>query len=154
IVVVSGCGIVPSSNTMSSPLARKTCFGECSYLGRHPCDPTGLRLRVPCSGLRPPQAGAPEHGEIAALHHGAPAGNLWRERPVQLLEMVTRHALVELVPDVIVNVIPEETVRLITPDRARPEQLSRLPRGIVVFGDEPHAVQERKNIPRNEPQLQ
>lgn len=57
-------------------------------------------------------------------------------------------------PDMVVDVVPEETIYLITHNGPGAFKLSGFPRCVVVLGNEPHTIQQGENIPRNQPQLE
>src|SRR5687767_4784278 len=104
---------------------------------------------VPLERFGPAEARLEEDAEVARIHHCVGARNLGEERGMKLLEVVPRYGGVDVMADVIVDVIPEEIVDPIADDRTRAEQLSLVPRRVVVFGDETDAIQKREDVDGN-----
>src|SRR5262252_6928775 len=61
----------------------------------------------------------PEDADVAWIHHGTGSLDFREERRVQLLEVVPRHARVDVVADVVVDVVPEEAVYPVADDGSR-----------------------------------
>src|SRR5262245_12067532 len=65
--------------------------------------------------------------------------------------MVPWNARVEVVADVVVDVVPEEAVHLVADDGSGAQQLSSIPRRLVVLRDEADAIQHRENVGGDQP---
>jgi len=63
--------------------------------------------------------------------------------PLLWLPWYTR---IDMMTDMVIDVVPEETIHLVTHDGSGSFQLSDFPRCIVMFSNEPHAIQQGKNI--------
>jgi len=66
--------------------------------------------RVPLDRFGSAPACLPQDAEVARVHHGTGPLDFREERCVQLLEVVPRHARVDVVADVVVDVVPEENL--------------------------------------------
>lgn len=73
---------------------------------------------------------------------------------MELLQIVPRNCRIDVMTNMIIDVVPKETIHLVTHDGPGPFQLSSFPRGIVMLSNEPHAIQQGENISRNQPELE
>ena len=73
---------------------------------------------------------------------------------VQLDQVVPGHSWVDVMPDMPIDVVPEERMHGIRADSARSQKLTLIPRRVVVLGDEADGIEQRKDEDRDEPERQ
>src|SRR4030095_6035208 len=71
---------------------------------------------------------------------------------MQLLQVVPWHARVDVVADVVVDVVPEEAVHLVADDGSGAQQLSLVPRRLVMLGDETDAIEHGEDVAGDQPE--
>src|SRR2546427_1426639 len=110
--------------------------------------------RVPLDRFWSSPARLPEDAEIARVHHRPSSLDFWEQHGVQLLQVVPWNSRVDVVADVVVDVVPEEAVHLVADDGSGAQQLSFVPRRLVMLRDEADAIQPGEDVDRDQPEGQ
>src|SRR6188508_3752440 len=93
-----------------------------------------------------------EYGSVTRVDDAAAILDVVLQQLMQLDQVVPRHPRVDVMPDVPVDVVPEERVHDVRADRARAEELALIPGRVVVLGDEANGIEQRKDEDRDKPE--